>query len=108
MSKPKVITVSQLSYLLKNVLEVEFPTVWVAGEVSNLSKPQSGHIYFTLKDDEDLDRKMHDFFLFCRSTTMFQCYCQGWAKLFVYLHFEPAKLVDKIHTKIKGSCFVIA
>lgn len=51
MTKPKVLTVSQLSYLLKNVLEVEFPTVWVAGEVSNLSKPQSGHIYFTLKDD---------------------------------------------------------
>lgn len=52
MAKPTVLTVSQLSYLLKDVLEAEFPKVWVAGEVSNLSQPSSGHIYFTLKDDE--------------------------------------------------------
>lgn len=52
MGKPKVLSVTQLNLLLKNVLEIEFPTVWVAGEISNLSQPRSGHIYFTLKDDE--------------------------------------------------------
>lgn len=51
MGKRKVLTVTQLSYLLKNILEVEVPTVWVSGEVSNLSQPQSGHVYFTLRDD---------------------------------------------------------
>ncbi|MEE2642887.1 MAG: exodeoxyribonuclease VII large subunit [Planctomycetota bacterium] len=52
MTSPEILSVSQLSSLLKNVLEAEFPTVWVAGEISNLSRPQSGHVYFTLKDDQ--------------------------------------------------------
>ncbi|MEC9092199.1 MAG: exodeoxyribonuclease VII large subunit [Planctomycetota bacterium] len=52
MGKPDVLTVGQLSGLLKNTLETEFPKVWVAGEISNLSRPQSGHLYFTLKDDD--------------------------------------------------------
>ena len=32
--------------------EGEFPSVWVVGEISNFSRPQSGHSYFTLKDDQ--------------------------------------------------------
>jgi len=32
-------------------LEAGFPRVWLSGEISNLSKPASGHWYFTLKDD---------------------------------------------------------
>ena len=36
---------------IKDLLEVSFPTVWVVGEISNLSRPQSGHCYLTLKDD---------------------------------------------------------
>ncbi|MEX2560084.1 MAG: exodeoxyribonuclease VII large subunit, partial [Pirellulales bacterium] len=32
-------------------LETSFPSVWVGGEISNLSRPQSGHCYLTLKDD---------------------------------------------------------
>jgi exodeoxyribonuclease VII large subunit len=47
----RVLTVSQLSALLKGVVEESFPSVWVAGEISNYSQPQSGHCYFTLKDD---------------------------------------------------------
>jgi exodeoxyribonuclease VII large subunit len=46
-----VLTVSQLSLLLKGVVEESFPSVWVAGEISNFSQPQSGHCYFTLKDE---------------------------------------------------------
>lgn len=52
MADPKVLSVTELSFLLKNVLEIEFPEVWVAGEISNLSRPQSGHCYFTLKDND--------------------------------------------------------
>jgi exodeoxyribonuclease VII large subunit len=47
----EVLTVSQLSAKLKAVMEEQFPAVWVAGEISNFSQPQSGHCYFTLKDD---------------------------------------------------------
>ncbi|HMX75114.1 MAG TPA: exodeoxyribonuclease VII large subunit [Anaerolineales bacterium] len=46
------LTVSQLTFHIRKQLEDD-PTlqdVWVDGEISNLSKPASGHIYFTLKD----------------------------------------------------------
>lgn len=45
-----ILTVSRLTSLLKEVLEDNFQQVWVEGEVSNLSQPSSGHLYFTLKD----------------------------------------------------------
>ncbi|QDU87342.1 Exodeoxyribonuclease 7 large subunit [Pirellulimonas nuda] len=47
----KPLTVSQFSAQLKGLVEGAFPSVWVAGEVSNFSRPQSGHCYFTLKDE---------------------------------------------------------
>jgi exodeoxyribonuclease VII large subunit len=49
---PQTLTVSQLTARIKDLLESEFPSIWVAGEVSNFSRPQSGHCYFTLKDDQ--------------------------------------------------------
>jgi exodeoxyribonuclease VII large subunit len=47
----RVLSVSQFTAQLKSVVESNFSSVWVAGEVSNFSRPQSGHCYFTLKDD---------------------------------------------------------
>jgi exodeoxyribonuclease VII large subunit len=47
-----VLSVSELSNLLRGVVEQCFPRVWVAGEVSNCTRAGSGHIYFTLKDDQ--------------------------------------------------------
>lgn len=44
-------SVAQLTALVKGLLETAFPHVWVAGELSNVVRPQSGHVYFTLKDD---------------------------------------------------------
>jgi exodeoxyribonuclease VII large subunit len=49
---PQMLTVSQLTAQIKDLLESAFPSVWVSGEVSNFSRPQSGHCYFTLKDDQ--------------------------------------------------------
>ena len=47
----KIYSVSEVTSQLKNLLEKEFPDVWVAGEVSNFRAASSGHFYFTLKDE---------------------------------------------------------
>jgi exodeoxyribonuclease VII large subunit len=49
-SQRKIYSVSELSLELKNLLEKQFPDVWVTGEVSNFRAATSGHFYFTLKD----------------------------------------------------------
>jgi exodeoxyribonuclease VII large subunit len=49
---PHALTVSQLTSQIKDAIESGFPSVWVTGEISNFSRPQSGHSYFTLKDDQ--------------------------------------------------------
>jgi exodeoxyribonuclease VII large subunit len=48
----KVLTVAELTRGIKQVLEETHGTVWVEGEVSNLARPSSGHLYLTLKDEE--------------------------------------------------------
>ncbi|HVX10436.1 MAG TPA: exodeoxyribonuclease VII large subunit [Pirellulales bacterium] len=45
-------SVSELTGQIKDLLEGQFQSVWVGGEISNFSRPQSGHCYFTLKDDK--------------------------------------------------------
>ncbi len=42
--------VSDLTRRLRGVLEADFATVWVAGEISNFHHATSGHFYFSLKD----------------------------------------------------------
>jgi exodeoxyribonuclease VII large subunit len=48
--EPLVLTVGELSNRLKGAVEPAFRDVWVAGEVGNLRRQPSGHVYFTLKD----------------------------------------------------------
>jgi len=48
---PTVLSVQDLTQVLRGVVEQCFPDVWVAGEVSNLTRAGSGHLYFTLKDE---------------------------------------------------------
>ena len=50
-SRP-VLTVSQLNEIVRDVLDRELPALWVVGEISNFRVPPSGHLYFTLKDDQ--------------------------------------------------------
>lgn len=45
------LSISQLSWYLKQLVEEAVPRVWLEGEISDLSRPASGHFYFTLKDD---------------------------------------------------------
>ncbi|MBM3298306.1 MAG: exodeoxyribonuclease VII large subunit, partial [Candidatus Aminicenantes bacterium] len=47
----KVLTVSQVTQMVKLSLETSLPLLWVEGEVSNFHRHQSGHVYFTLKDE---------------------------------------------------------
>ncbi|MBU2055870.1 MAG: exodeoxyribonuclease VII large subunit [Proteobacteria bacterium] len=47
-----ILTVSMLNERIKSLLEEGFVLVWVEGEVSNLRRPASGHLYFTLKDSK--------------------------------------------------------
>ncbi len=47
-------TVSQLNYSIKNLIENKFQIVSVIGEVSQVKKHGSGHIYFSLKDEESV------------------------------------------------------
>jgi exodeoxyribonuclease VII large subunit len=48
----KVLSVGELTRDVKMLMEEAFPAVWVSGEISNISRPSSGHVYLTLKDSE--------------------------------------------------------
>jgi len=45
-----VFTVSRLNREVRDILEGNFPLIWLEGELSNVSRPASGHLYFSLKD----------------------------------------------------------
>lgn len=47
----QVLRPTQLNALARDLLEGSFPMVWVEAEISNLSQPASGHLYFSLKDE---------------------------------------------------------
>ena len=47
----EIYSVSQLNDEVRELIEAHFQSVWVEGEISNLARPASGHIYFSLKDE---------------------------------------------------------
>jgi exodeoxyribonuclease VII large subunit len=51
--QPSSVTVSDITRYLRQLMESDeiLRDVWVLGEISNLSRPASGHVYFTMKDD---------------------------------------------------------
>ena len=48
---PRILTVTELTRSIRGILETALPFVTVSGEISNLRRPYSGHLYYTLKDD---------------------------------------------------------
>jgi exodeoxyribonuclease VII large subunit len=46
----EIFTPSQLNTLARDLLEDTFPLIWVEGELGNVARPASGHLYFNLKD----------------------------------------------------------
>ncbi len=104
--KTHIVTVTQLTSMLKNLLEGSFPDVWVEGEISNLSIPQSGHAYFTLKDEQSqiraiLFRSSQRFLKFTLQHGM-QIICRG--RVSVYEpRGEYQLIVDYIEPKGAGA-----
>ena len=45
-----ILSPTQLNTLARDLLESAFPLVWVEAELGNVTRPSSGHLYFTLKD----------------------------------------------------------
>jgi exodeoxyribonuclease VII large subunit len=50
-AEPEILSISELSRRLKAIVEMSFAHVCLEGEISNLSRATSGHVYFTLKDE---------------------------------------------------------
>lgn len=50
--QPHALTVTELTAMIKGTLETTFSSVWVAGEISDVACPRSGHVYLTLKDGQ--------------------------------------------------------
>jgi len=46
----QVFSISELNRATRSILEGSFPLIWIEGEISNLARPASGHLYFSLKD----------------------------------------------------------
>src|ERR1700747_464974 len=82
MPQRRVWKVSELTQQICDLLEGNFPDVWVEGEVSNFRPAQSGHLYFTLKD----------------ARSQIRCVCfRDQARM---LKFRPE---DGLHVKVRGS-----
>ena len=48
----RVFQVSELNRAVRELLEGHFLLIWLEGEISNLARPASGHLYFSLKDQQ--------------------------------------------------------
>ena len=78
---PKIYTVSGLTTEIRALLEDSFSGVWVEGEVSNLHHHNtSGHIYFTLKDQESQIRAV----MFRAQNRQLRFRLQDWLAVLVY------------------------
>ncbi len=79
--KQKIYSVAEITRQIKFLVEESFPSLMVEGELSNLTRHSSGHIYFTLKDDHA------------------QIRCVLWRAQAVQMSFEPD---DGMKVLVKG------
>jgi len=77
----RVLKPVQLNVLARDLLESSFSQVWVEGEISNFSRPASGHLYFTLKDERA------------------QVRCALFKQKAMYLRFQPR---DGLQVLVRG------
>jgi exodeoxyribonuclease VII large subunit len=82
---PSILSVTAFTRDLRTLLEAEFDSVWVEGELSNFTRAASGHCYFSLKDDEA------------------QIRCVMWKHLTKYVFFEPE---DGMQVRVNGHASV--
>jgi exodeoxyribonuclease VII large subunit len=81
----RIWTVSEITARIRDLLEGQFSAVWVEGEISNCRGAQSGHLYFTLKDEK----------------AQMRCVCfRNQVRL---LKFRPE---DGLHVTVRGSLSV--
>ena len=73
-----IFTVTEITKHINNILQRNIPALWIKGEISNYKRHSSGHIYFTLKDEQSS--------LLC---VFFRQYNQ-------YLRFEPENGMEVI------------
>jgi exodeoxyribonuclease VII large subunit len=50
--RDQALTVTELTERIKGTLETSFSSIWVSGEISDIARPHSGHVYLTLKDGQ--------------------------------------------------------
>ncbi len=81
----KVWTVSELNARIRELLSAAFANVWIEGEISNFREAQSGHLYFTLKDE----------------SAQIRCVC--FRNSAIRLKFRPE---DGLHARLRGSISV--
>ena len=81
----KVWTVSELNARIRELLSAAFTNIWIEGEISNFREAQSGHLYFTLKDQ----------------SAQVRCVC--FRQNAIRLRFRPE---DGLHMRIRGSISV--
>lgn len=81
-----IYSVSRLNREVRTLLEGSYPPIWIQGEISNLARPASGHLYFSLKD--------------ARS----QVHCAMFRNRNRYLKFEPVN-GDEIVARVNISLY---
>ena len=102
----KILTVSQLTGEIKDLLESQYDDVWVEGEISNLRRSSAGHVYFTLKDENSQIRtvmfKMQVRYLRFHPEDGIQVIC--WGRVGIYEKRGEYQLVlDYVEPKGIGS-----
>jgi exodeoxyribonuclease VII large subunit len=85
MSDSRVLSVTELTGGLSDLVEEHYDDVWVEGELSNFTRAASGHCYFTLKDEDA------------------QIKCVMWRHLTQYVFFEPE---DGMQVRAHGNASV--
>ena len=106
MIRDQIQTVSELTQSIRGVLEVSFPFVTVAGEISNLRCPHSGHLYFTLKDEAAQIKavlfKPQQRYLACTPKDGMEVVCRGRISLYE-ARGEYQLIVDFLAEKGEGA-----